>query len=146
MSDVEFFGETFALRHPDDYQWAMCEFAEAATGGVDDNTLQALATVMAMLRACIAEDDWPRFRASYRRNKAQVKRDLMPVVVAAFTQQVPDRPTVRPSDSSDGPQPIERPSESAPASLPSLSLVQRLERQGRADKAEFLVLAGRASA
>lgn len=145
MSDIEFFGERFALKHPDDYQWAMLEFAEVATGGVDDGTLEALAAVMSMLRAAIADDDFGRFKAAARKNKAQVKRDLMPVVVAAFRQEVTDRPTGLPSDSSGG-QPVTEPkSDSAPAATvsPQLSLVQELERQGRADKAEFVKLAER---
>lgn len=148
MSDVQFFGESFALKHPDDYQWAMLEFAEVATGGVDDGTLEALAAVMTMLRAALADDDFPRFRAAARKNRAQVKRDLMPVVVAAFRQEVVDHPSGLPSDSSDGPTVTEPKSVSAPApqGSPALVLVQELEAEGRADKAEFIVMAERARA
>lgn len=146
MSDVEFFGERFALKHPDEYQWAMLEFAEVATGGVDDGTLEALAAVMTMLRAAIADDEFDRFRAAARKNKAQVKRDLMPVVVAAFRQEVVDRPTGLPSDSSGGQTVTEPKSDSAPVvtDSPSLTLVKELEAQGRADKAQFIVMAERA--
>ena len=148
MSDVQFFGESFALKHPDEYQWAMLEFAEVATGGVDDGTLEALAAVMTMLRAAIDDDDFGRFRAAARKNKAQVKRDLMPIVVAAFRQEVADHPTGQPSDSSGGLAVTEPKSESAPVSAvtPVLSLVQELEAEGRADKAEFIVMAERARA
>ena len=146
MSDVEFFGERFALKHPDEYQWAMLEFAEVATGGVDDGTLEALAAVMSMLRAAIADDDFGRFRSVARKNKAQVKRDLMPVVVAAFRQEVTDRPTGLPSGSSGG-QTVTAPrSDSAPDATgsPQLTLVAELEQQGRADKAEFVKMAAQA--
>jgi hypothetical protein len=145
VSDVQFFGESFALKHPDEYQWAMLEFAEVATGGIDDGTLEALAAVMTMLRAAIADDDFPRFRSAARKNKAQVKRDLMPVVVAAFRQEVVDHPTGQPSGSSDGPTSTEQRSVSVPAPQ-GLTLVQELEAEGRPDKAEFVAMAERARA
>jgi hypothetical protein len=62
---------------------------------------------MDFLRAVIHADDWERFRATAKKNRAQVARDLMPVVVAAFVQPT-DRPTSRPSDSSDGPKTTKR--------------------------------------
>jgi hypothetical protein len=44
-----------------------------------------------LLKAAIHADDWPRFRHG-EENRAQVERDLMPIVVQVFTQQT-ERPT-----------------------------------------------------
>jgi hypothetical protein len=67
---VEFFGETFRVRDPDEYEVAMLDFADAATN-VDSETLEGLASVKRFLRAAIVEDEWSRFWNLARKNKAK---------------------------------------------------------------------------
>jgi hypothetical protein len=143
VSDIEFFGAKYRLSDPEDYQWAMLEFADAATGGADAATLEGLSAIMAMLKAAIHPDDWTRFRTAARKNKARVDRDLMPVVVSAFSQEVTDRPTGRSSDSSDGPKVTPDTSAAVSSSMdePHLRVIKRLEDEGRPDKAEMVLLA-----
>lgn len=100
MSDLVFFGESIRLADEPN-EFAMAEFAQAASS-VDSNGIAALATIMDLLEACVHPDDWQRFRRTARANRAKVERDLMPVVVAVFESET-ERPTQRPSVSSDGP-------------------------------------------
>lgn len=134
--EVEFFGETYRVNHVEDYEWQMLEFAKAATSGADTDLLSGSAAVFDFLEAVIFADDWARFRASAKRNRAQVTRDLMPIVVAAFTQTT-GRPTVRPSDSSGGPKHIKQKSGGGSSS----KVIRRLEKDGRPDLALMVTLA-----
>jgi hypothetical protein len=141
VSEVQLFGEYFALNPREDYEWAMIEFADAAMGGADSDLLSGAAAVMSLLKSAIAADDWARFRKLAREKKAQTKRDLMPIVVGIFTQAA-ERPTGRPSDSSDGPS-------STPESAEVASYRQVIEREeasGRPDRALMVKLAQEASA
>lgn len=146
MSDghsVEFFGESFGLNPPDDYQWAMLEFAEAAQAGVDGGTMEGLAAAMSMLKAAIREEQWARFRSLARKNKARFDEHLLPVIVAAFRQETP-HPTERPSDSSDGPASTPPSSEAASSSaLPegAAKVIRKLESEGRPDMALMVLMA-----
>lgn len=136
MSDIEFFGEQFAMNPSSDYEWEMMEFAAAATEGADSDLLSGAASVYGFLKAVVVPADWERFRAAAKKNKATVDRDLMPIVVAAFTQQT-ERPTSRPSDSSDGPKKTGRKS----AAGSSSKVIKRLEREGRPDLALMVTMA-----
>lgn len=128
---VEFFGETYALSG-EVSEFGLLEFAEAAADGQDGDTMQGMASIMRLLRECVAEKDavetyvddmgetqtkvvaygWGHFKAAARSNRATVQDHLMPVIQKAFEAQA-DRPTGRPSDSSDGPRSIEPKSESS---------------------------------
>ncbi len=130
LDSFEFFGETFRLNPAGDYQMELLEFADAATGGADSELLAGMAAVVRLLRAAVHGDDWSRFWASAKKNKAQVRTDLMPVVVAAFAQPI-DRPTGLPSGSSDGQ--ASTPQNSGGDS--SSRVIARLEEQGRPDLA-----------
>ena len=99
VSEVAFFGETIRLADSVS-EWALMEFAEAAEQ-VDDASLAGMAAVMRLLKESVLAEDWGKFRDLARTNKASIE-DCMPVVVAVFTAET-GRPTVRPSDSSDGP-------------------------------------------
>lgn len=99
MSEVVFFGEPIRLADTVS-EWALMEFAEVAET-VDDASLAGMAAVMRLLKESVLAEDWLKFRALARTNKASVE-DCMPVVVAVYTTET-GRPTVRPSDSSDGP-------------------------------------------
>ncbi len=122
---VDFFGETFRLTDdPADIEFAYLEFCEAAAD-TDASSTAGGAAVMSLLRAALADGEWDRFKSVARKNRARTERDLMPIVVALVEGQT-DRPTQRPSDSSDGPP------ATAPSSTDgSYSLASRL--QGRPD-------------
>jgi hypothetical protein len=128
-STVEFFGERIRLAEPEDCEFAMLEFAEAMPG-LDSGDVAAMGAIMRVLKAAVHDDDLPRFLDLARKNRAQVERDLMPVIVAVFDRDT-DRPTSRPSDSSDGPARTE------PSSVVDSSsrVIARLEQQGRPDLA-----------
>ena len=100
MSAVPFFGEQFDL-NPEPSEYALMEFAEAAADGVDGDTMQGLAAMMRLVTECIDVKDRSRFRVLARKSKAGAD-DLTKVIQAAFKQET-ERPTGRPSDSSDGP-------------------------------------------
>jgi len=99
MSSVEFFGESFGLQEGMS-EFALMEFAEAAEGGVAQNSMAAMAAMFRLIKACIVADDLPRFLASARKNRPS-SDDLIAVLDAA-ANQVTERPTSRPADSSDG--------------------------------------------
>jgi hypothetical protein len=150
MSEFVFFGDTFHLRPSDECNVAMLDFAELATGGVDENSIEGLAVVKGFLRDVVVEADWAAFWRSARKNHATVRGDLMPIIVQVITGEAA-RPTSRPSDSSDGP--ASTPESSALASsspdipppVPALPVklraVQRLEDEGRPDKALMVQMA-----
>jgi hypothetical protein len=100
MSTFEFYGETFGI-NPEPSGWALLEFAKAADDGQDADTMVGLASLMRLVEECVASDDWTRFRATARKNRASVP-ELTKVIQATFAQEA-DRPTGRPSDSSGGP-------------------------------------------
>lgn len=102
MASVEFFGEQFALSESVP-EFALMEFAEAASDGLDAEMMAGLAAMMRLLKECIAVDDVGRFLKSARKNHAS-SAELIPVLKAAF-QDATERPTSLPSDSSDG-QPV----------------------------------------
>lgn len=150
MSDVEFFGEVFALNPRESYEWAMIEFADAAMGGADTDLLSGTAAVMSLLREAIAGGevtdahkqgkDWARFKATARKNKAQVRRDLMPLVFQIFTQAT-ERPTGLPSGSSDGQSSTPESSEVASYRR----VIEREEASGRPDRALMVQMAQEAA-
>ena len=115
-STVDFFGETFTL-NPDVSEFALLEFADAASSGQDGDTMEGLASLLRLTRECIATDEVQRFSAVARKNRAKAS-DLLVVIQAAFGEAT-ERPTGRPADSSDGPTVIEPKSE--PKRVVSLS-------------------------
>jgi hypothetical protein len=126
----DFFGESYRFNPAEDYQWELLEFTDAAPSGADSELLSGAASVMRLIKAAVHADDWERFRASARKNKALVRDHLMPVVLAAYAQPI-DRPTGLPSGSSDG-QPATAPNS---ADDSSSRVIARLEQQGRPDLA-----------
>lgn len=95
-----FFGETFNL-NPDVSEFALLEFAEAASDGQDGDTMQGLASLMRLVKECIAPDELKRFLTLARKKKAGAK-ELTEVIQSAFGDAA-ERPTGRPADSTDGP-------------------------------------------
>ena len=101
MADVEFYGESFQLE-PEPNEFALMQFAAAAEE-VDVNSMGAMGAAFRLLQAAIVDEDWPRFKQTAFANKA-TSETLMPVMFAVF-EQASERPTERPSVSSDGPAP-----------------------------------------
>ena len=99
MSSVEFFGESFGLQEGMS-EFALMEFAEAAEGGVEQNAMAAMAAMLRLIKTCIVQADLPRFLASARKNRPS-SDDLIAVLDAA-ANQVTERPTSLPADSTDG--------------------------------------------
>lgn len=123
MSEVEFLGESFQLEDEPN-QFALMEFAGAAQDA-DDASLDSLAAIFRLVEAAITAEDWPRFRALARKKKATVEQ-LLPVAVGVF-EAASERPTLRPVDSSAGPQPAAVNS----ADGSSNRVIERLEAEGR---------------
>lgn len=107
---IEFYDETFTLAD-EVSEIALMEFAEAASDGVDGDTMEGLAAMWRLVKECVAPADLKRFRTVARKNRAG-SADLVQVIEATFTE-VAERPTSRPSVSSDGPVRIGRKSESS---------------------------------
>jgi hypothetical protein len=99
VPNVTLFGEVFETESISEF--SLLEFAEGAANVDEANGLAALASIMLLLREAIPAKDWPRFSALCRKHKAKTE-DLMPIIVEAV-QQESERPTERPSVSSDGP-------------------------------------------
>lgn len=121
MPNVEFYGETFYVTSEPN-EFALMELADTAEQ-VEDNSMPALAALFRLLQESIAADpfddessaerEWARFRKVARANRAD-STTLLPVVFAVYTAAT-ERPTVQPSDSSDGPAPTPLRSVSPPA-------------------------------
>lgn len=97
---VEFFGESFDLNDSVS-EFALMEFSLAADEGQDGDTRQGLASILRLVRECVAPGEWVRFRDTARKNRAGAE-DLVPILTATFQQET-GRPTGGSSDSSDGP-------------------------------------------
>lgn len=127
MSEFDFYGEQFDF--VDEVgDFAFMEFAESAER-VDSESLAALAAVMRLLKAAVVPEQWSRFQATARKNRASVEV-CMELVMRLFEEEA-SRPTGRPSDSSDGPRVIEANSEAGSSS----PVIAMLERKGRPDLA-----------
>ena len=129
MAEISRWGESFRLNTPDDVgSMPLVEFAQVAVEGQDANDMAGLAAVGNLLDALIVAEDLIRFKRAARKAKASGD-DLVGVIKEAIRGNT-ERPTSRPSDSSDGSPATNEPS-AAGSSLP----VTRLEAKGRGDLA-----------
>lgn len=135
---LEFMGETFTMNAPEDYQWELLEFAGHAAG-VDDSSFAGVAAVYGVLKAVIVKSEWERFRRTAKSNKAQIARDLMPLVVTAFIQRT-GHPS-KPLSGSAGGRQLTPPSSEVEQHA---RVVARLEAQGRPELA-YMVEEGQAA-
>jgi hypothetical protein len=104
----------------------LLQFAHIARAGATTDDMEALAVVYNVLRAAVHPDDWDAF-CEHATDAGASMEDLMPVVTEAV-QAMTARPTVRPSDSSDGPTTTEQSSSDGSSSPePSPREVQRLD-------------------
>lgn len=113
---------------------ALMRFAQIAKRGADSDDMDGLAALRDLLDAVLNPEDLPRFDRVADEHDAGGD-DLMAVATECI-KVISERPTSRPSDSSDGPQ-----TTSGSSAAGSSSPVTVLERKGRPDLA---LLVGRA--
>lgn len=88
--------------------------------------MDALGSVWQMLQFCIDERDFPRFRGTAMRHKADLEDDILPLTWALW-EAVTSRPSPGPSGSPDGPSTTgtnsrdDSPSPTGQPSLPSVA-------------------------
>jgi hypothetical protein len=99
MASVQFLGESFELR-PKVSEYALIKFARAAAAGEDGDTMEGMASMLRLLEKCIVPKDWHRFDRLADEKDATTEQ-IMAVIKVAL-EQVAERPTALPSDSSDG--------------------------------------------
>lgn len=125
---IRFYGQEFA-RNPEVSEFALMEFAEAASAGTDSDDLAGMAALLRFAVEVVGEKDRARFRSTARTNKAS-SDDLIAMLTLGVAGE---RPTEAPSDSSGGRTVIEP--KSAPSSVepvtafpgrPDLQLVERM--------------------
>lgn len=97
----DFEGHTFTVIDYVPSALPLMELADAIQSGVDADSMPALAAMYQMLQHCIAEADWPRFRALAMKSRATTD-DVMPIVAAVY-EAVTGNPTDGPSASPPGP-------------------------------------------
>jgi hypothetical protein len=103
----------------------LIRLAQAAKRGVDSEDMAGIAAIGDVLEASLADGEYDRFMDHATRERAD--GDAMMQAVARVIQAASDRPTLRPSDSSDG-SPTITPTSTAGSSS---RVLQRLE--GRPD-------------
>lgn len=103
----------------------LLKFAHLAKLGVDGDDMEGLVAIYDLLVNVIDPVDWDAFEQHSIEVRASGD-DLMEVVTQAI-QAITARPTVRPSDSSDGPA---RTKDSSPDDSSS-RVIRRLEKEGR---------------
>lgn len=138
---VTFKGQQFTL-NPDVSEFAFFEFAEAASEGQDAASLQGMASLLRFVVELIGEDDRDRFRALCRRERVS-SEDLVALLLGKAEDDA-ERPTVRSSDSTDGPPSTEPNSDanSVDSTFPTVG-VDLLE--GRPDLKLMVAQAAKAS-
>jgi hypothetical protein len=140
-SAVEWKGETFAIAEEVGVM-SRIWFGKLASEGTDSDELEGLAAMSDMLEDSLADGEYPRFRAHARKVKASTAEilNLCRDTMAALAQ----RPTLRPSDSSDGPvaasetssdDPVARVIARIPETRPDLRLIVAQGAQARAASA-----------
>lgn len=134
MPEVAFAGETFATADKIGLMPLM-RFAKVAKAGADAQDMDGLAALYDLLKQCIAPADWQRFEDAADRTQAEGD-ELMAVIGGVF-EALSARPTRLPSDSSAGREPT--PPKSGDGSY--LRVVERLEQEGRPDRALIVEMA-----
>lgn len=98
----------------------LADFLEAAESGLDDATQEGIVAIKNLVSDCVIDSERGKFLQLARVNRANGD-DLMPIARAVW-EALSARPTVQPSDSSDGSSTTttnsKAPSSSAESSLP----------------------------
>jgi hypothetical protein len=84
---------------------ALMRFAYVASNGVTTNDMAGLAALYEYLRSVIADDAWDAFQS--HASAKRVDGDVLFAVAQEAIKLTSERPTKRPSDSSDGPSATE---------------------------------------
>ncbi len=121
---LDFEGARFAVP-PKVALMPLLRFAHMARQGVDADEMEGMDAIYAVLRACIADEDWARFEDHASLVRADMD-DLLKVVGQCI-ELVSGRPTSEPSDSSDGSQPTSDLS----ADGSSSAVIHHFEQAGR---------------
>lgn len=101
MTDqVEFCGERFTIADKIGLMPLM-RFAKVGKAGVDSDSLEGLVAMYDLLEQCLSPAEWQRFQDTADKHRADAD-ELLAVVTKVF-EVLSERPTSRPSDSSDGP-------------------------------------------
>jgi hypothetical protein len=108
---VEWKGETFRIAEEVGVM-SRIWFGKLASEGADSDELDGLAAISDMLEDSLADGEYERFRAHARKVKASTT-DLLHLCRDTM-EAIAERPTVRPSDSSDGPEPESETSSDTP--------------------------------
>jgi hypothetical protein len=125
---AEFFGETFEA--PERFNMrAFTRFAALAEQGIDDADMSAVAAVDRLITQSVKPEDLGRFDALCDKERPSV--DELMEFIGTVISEVTDRPTERPSDSTDGPSTTATSS----AADSSSAVIHRLEQEGRASVA-----------
>jgi hypothetical protein len=103
----------------------LADFLEAATVIDAENVSESMGVLKGSLRAAVHPDDFELFWSTAKRER-QGLEDVMAVFMA-LVEAVADRPTERPSDSSDGPTSVADTSGDGSSS----QVIRRLEVEGR---------------
>jgi len=121
---AEFFGEVFEA--PERFNMRLLSrFGALAKRGVDSEDVEAVAMIDRLIDQAIRPEDVDRFDEVCDRERPNF--DELMEFVMGVVGEVTDRPTQRPSDSSDGPT-LTKPSSPADSSL---RVIHRLEEEGR---------------
>lgn len=134
---IEFHGERFAVAERIGAM-SLMRFAKVAETGADSLDMAGLAALYDLLEQCIAPADWTRFTAAANEHRAD--GDELMEVVKEVMGHLSERPTSRPSVSSDGPRTIE------PRSEVDSSSAAMAQLHGRADLQLMVVQAQEARA
>lgn len=108
---------------------ALMQLGHHAKNGVDSNDFEGLAAMYALLEQCIATQDWERFQQHALDTRSD--GETMFRVTQDVLVKLNDRPTKRPSGTSDG-SPATSPNSTGDSSS---RVIHRLEDAGRPDLA-----------
>lgn len=135
MSEVDLFGEKFAVSGEEIPKFLIAELALAIADQPDTGSMPVDTALMRILKVCIRSQDWSRFRKAA--SAASADGEALIEVIGAVTkarravEDVTGRPTERPSDSSGGsPSTVARSTDGS-----SSPVIARLEGKGRPDLA-----------
>lgn len=124
----EFFGETFDL--PERFNMRLfTRFGTLAQKGMDSSDIESVAMIDRLIDQSVRPEDVARFDEVCDRERPDFE-ELMEFVMGVVAE-VTERPTKRPSDSSDGPTSTKDSS----SDVSSLPVIARLEQSGRPDLA-----------
>lgn len=96
---LDFCGEQFKIAL-DVGGMPLLEFADAAANGVDASEMAGLAAMYSMIRDCLADGEWDRFRQTAKKNKASIA--LIMQVCTSIYEALAKRPLVSASSSTNG--------------------------------------------